>query len=139
MDQEKETKIEEITGICEIMKEDTSEILRKMESQIPMLFQNYSNLYTQYLHMLDDIFGTCYIAEKELFDRLNIDQKSLYNIKKISNTIKKSYLESIDKSAQLFDQYTKFRIESIKVFDSYMHVMMESYANMLSEFNKASK
>lgn len=51
-------------SICDIMKEDTSDILKKLESQIPPLFQGYSDLYTAYLHMYDDIFGTCYIAEK---------------------------------------------------------------------------
>ena len=62
-----QTKQEENLSVCEIMKDDTSEVFRKMESQIPLLFQNYSNLYTRYLHMLDDVFGTCYIAEKEFF------------------------------------------------------------------------
>ena len=38
------------------MKDDTSEVIRKIESQIPSLFQNYSNLYTKYLHMFDDMF-----------------------------------------------------------------------------------
>lgn len=69
-------KQEEKLSVCEIMKEGTSEIFKKVESQMPLLFQNYSNLYAQYLHVLDDTFGTCYIAEKEFFDKLNIDQEN---------------------------------------------------------------
>ncbi len=41
---------------------------------MPSMFQNYLDLYTAYLHMIDDIFGTCYIAEKEFFDN-NIDRR----------------------------------------------------------------
>ena len=59
---------EEKLSICDIMKEDTSEVIKKMESKMPSMFQSYSDMYTKYLHTLDDVFGTCYIAEKEFFD-----------------------------------------------------------------------
>ena len=129
-------KQEEILSVCEIMKDDTSEIFRKMESQIPLLFQNYSNLYTRYLHMLDDVFGTCYIAEKEVFDRLNIDQGILKQVKENSESLKNAYMQNIDMSSAYFDKYLKMRIDVIKSFDNYTHVIMDSYAKMLSQFNK---
>ena len=135
------TKLEQIKqdenlSVCQIMKDDTSEIFRKMESQIPLLFQNYSNLYTRYLHMLDDVFGTCYIAEKEFFDRLNIDQGILKQIKENSESVKNAYMQNIEMSSKLFDQYVKMRIDVIQSFDNYVHVMMDSYAKTLSNFNK---
>jgi len=93
-------------------------------------------LYTEYLHMFDDIFGTCYIAEKKYFDKLNIDQGILRQIKTNSESIKNNYIESIDMAAKLFDEYVKMRVSAIQSFDNYVHVMMESYAKMLSQFNK---
>jgi hypothetical protein len=72
-------------SFCDILKTDTSEIIKKLESQAPSIFQNYSNLYTEYLHMFDDLFGTCYISEKEFFDNLNINPKTLQQIEKILN------------------------------------------------------
>jgi len=63
----KPDKQEEKLSICDIMKQDTSEVIKKMESKMPSMFQNSSDMYTKYLHTLDDIFGTCYIAEKEFF------------------------------------------------------------------------
>ena len=132
----KPDKQEEKLSICDIMKEDTSEVIKKMESKMPTLFQNYSNLYTEYLHMFDDIFGTCYIAEKKYFDKLNIDQGILRQIKTNSESIKNNYIESIDMAAKLFDEYVKMRVSAIQSFDNYVHVMMESYAKMLSQFNK---
>ena len=50
-DKSKLDKQEERLSICDIMKEDTSEIIKKMESKMPSLFQNYSDLYTEYLYM----------------------------------------------------------------------------------------
>lgn len=130
---------DEKLSVCDIMKDDTSEVIKKMESQIPILFQSYSDIYTQYLHSLDDIFGTCYIAEKEFFDKLNIDQSVLRQIKENSKIIKENYMQNIENSTKLFDQYTKTRMEAIKSFDTYMHTTMDSYAIILSQFNKFVK
>jgi len=124
---------------CELMKEDTSEIIRKLESKIPLHVQNYSNLYTEYLHGLDDIFGTCYMAEKEFFDKLNIDQGVLKQIKEHSRIAKENYLDGIKMGTKFLDEYVKMRISAIKTFDSYFHTMMESYSKMLSQFNNSLK
>ena len=132
-------KQDEKLSVCDIMKDDTSEIIKKMESQIPLLFQSYSDIYTQYLHSLDDIFGTCYIAEKEFFDKLNIDQSVLRQIKENSKIIKENYMQNIENLTKFFDQYTKTRMEAIKSFDTYMHTTMDSYAIILSQFNKFIK
>lgn len=134
-ERQEETKI----SLCDVLKEDTSEVISKLESQIPSLFQNYSNLYAAYLHMFDDLFGTCYISEKEFFDKLNIDQSTLKQIKSNSEAIKKMYLENIERNTKFIDEYTGMRISAIKSFDSYIHVMMETYAKYLSQFNKSCK
>lgn len=126
-------KQQEKISICEIMKDDTSEVIRKMESQVPLLFQNYSNLYTKYLHMLDDMFGICYITEKKFFDRLNLDQRILRQGKENSESVKNICIQNIEMSSTFFDQYVKMRIETIQSFDNYVHVMMNSYANFLTQ------
>ena len=136
-DESKPDKQEEKLSICDIMKEDTSEVIKKIESQMPSQFQNYSDVYTEYLHMIDDVFGTCYIAEKEFFDKLNIDQSILRQMKQYSESIKKNYIESIEMSGKFLDDYIKMRISAIKSFDNYAHIMMESYAKMFSQFNKS--
>ena len=128
---------EEKLSICDIMKEDTSEVIKKMESKVPSVFQSYSDMYAKYLHTLDDVFGTCYIAEKEFFDKLNIDQGILRQIKQNSESVRKNYVENIDMSAKFFDEHIKMRMKAIESFDNYAHVMMESYAKMLSQFNKS--
>ena len=129
---------EEELSICDIMKEDTSEVIKKMESKMPSLFQNYSDLYTEYLHMFDDVFGTFYIAEKQYFDKLNIDQGILGQIKANSESMRKNYVENIDMAAKLFDEYVKMRISAIQSLDKYVHVMMDSYAKIWSQLNKST-
>jgi len=127
---------EDHVSVCDIMKGNTSEIIKKFEYQIPSLVQNYSNLYTAYLHVFDDLFGTCYIHEKEFFDKLNIDQALLQQLKDNSESIKNRYLENIEINAKFLDEQVKMRISAIQTFEDFAHVMMDSYAKTLSQFNR---
>ena len=78
-----QNQIDEHISICDVMKDNTSKVIQKIETGIPPVFQNYSDLYSAYLHMFNDLFGTCYMVEKKFFDKLNIDQGILREIKKI--------------------------------------------------------
>ena len=122
-------------SVCDIMKGSTSEIIHKFESQIPSLLQNYSNLYTAYLHVFDDLFGTCYIHEKEFFDKLNIDVMILKQIKENSELLKNNYLENIEINAKFLDDQFKMRISSMQSFEDFAHVLINSYAKTLSQYN----
>ena len=45
------------------------------------------------------------------------------------------YSSQIDMSTNFLRAYSQMRISGIKLFDNYMHVMMESYTKMLSQYN----
>ncbi|KAG2476541.1 MAG: hypothetical protein NPMRth3_3080001 [Nitrosopumilales archaeon] len=130
-----ETSSQVDVSVCDIMKGNTSEIIKKMESQIPTYFQMHSDVYTEFLHTMDDLFGTCFIAEKEFFDKLNFDQYTLKLFDSYWKNITKMYSSQIDMSTNFLRAYSQMRISGIKLFDNYMHVMMESYTKMLSQYN----
>ncbi len=134
----KSTKQEKIS-VCDVMKNNTSKIIKKMESQVPSYVQHYSDLYTEYLHMFDDLFGTCYLAEKEFFDKLGLDDKTLKTFDDYFSSITENYSKQIEMSTHLMRNYVKMRISAIQTFDKYMHVMMDSYPMLLSQFNAALK
>jgi hypothetical protein len=131
------TNIENKISICDVMKNNTSSVIRKMESQIPSYIQSYSDLYAAYLHAADDLFGTCYISEKEFFDKLNIDQTSLNEFNKYLQSCTKTASSQIDVSTNFMKTYVKMRISALEAYDKYMHMMMDSYANMLSNVNNS--
>ncbi len=133
-----ETKLEGKISVCDIMKTNTSKIIQKFESKIPPRFQQYSDLYAAYLHTIDDIYGTCYISEKEFFDKLNIDQGVLHSIQDYSKTLTDAYLVQIDQFAKFTQEFVQTQISSLKVYDDFMHTMMDSYAKNLSQFNKTA-
>ena len=123
-------------SVCDIMKGNTSEIIKKFEYHIPSIVQNYSNLYAAYLHLFDNLFGTCYINEKEFFDKLNIDQAILKQLKDNSDSIKDRYLENIEITTKFLDEQVKMRISAIQSFENLAHIMIDSYAKTLSQFNR---
>ena len=131
------SKIKNKVSICDIMKNNTSEVIKKIESQAPSLTQKYSDLYMTYLHTIDDISGTCYISEKEFFDKLNIDQGILKEIEKFSSALTTIYLNQIEISSKYLDAYVQMRVSALKTYDNFMHVMMDSYAKTLSQFNNS--
>ncbi|MEK0335983.1 MAG: hypothetical protein QQN41_00905 [Nitrosopumilus sp.] len=131
------SKIENKVSICDIMKNNTSEIIKKIESQAPSLMQKYSDLYMAYLHTIDDISGTCYISEKEFFDKLNIDQGILKEIEKFSSALTTIYLNQIEISSKYLEAYVQMRVSALKTYDNFVHVMMDSYAKTLSQFNNS--
>lgn len=122
-------------SVCDVMKNSTSSIIKKIEFQVPIYLQQYTDLYTAYLHSFDQIFGTCYIAEKEFFDKLEIDQNTLKSFDSCSKTFRDIISSQIDISTQVLNTYVKTRISAIESFDKSAQVMMRIYANMLSQFN----
>ena len=126
-------------SVCDVMKNNTSSIIKKMEIQVPTYLQQYADLYTAYLESFDQIFGTCYIAEKEFFDKLEIDQNSLKSFDEFSKTFRDVVATQIDTSTQYLNSYVKMKISAIDSFDRSAQVMMRIYANMLSRFNFKNK
>ncbi len=131
------SKTENKVSVCDIMKNNTSEIIKKIESQTPPLMQKYSDLYLTYLHTIDDMFGTCYISEKEFFDKLNIDQGILKEVERFSTSLTAMSLDQIEQSSKYLEAYIQMRVSALKTYDNFMHVMMDSWAKTLSQFNKS--
>jgi len=136
---EKKSSNQDKISACDVMKDNTSKVIKKMESQIPSYVQEYSDLYAEYLHTFDDFFGTCYIAEKEFFDKLGFDQGTLKTFDNYSKTLANFYSSQIEMSTNYLKDYVKMRISAIKSYDRYLHVMMDSYAKSLSQFNSVTK
>ncbi|GFN39038.1 MAG: conserved hypothetical protein [Marine Group I thaumarchaeote] len=138
LDEKVDSDSKDITdSVCDIMKNNTSAVIRKMESQIPSYMQHYSDLYTAYLHFWDDLFGTCYISEKQFFDKMGINQNTLKAFDKYYSTLRKNSISQIEMSTNFLKAYVQMRISAIQSYDKYMHIMMDSYAKALSQFNTA--
>jgi len=134
-EEEKPESKDESVLFCNMMKNNTSTLVKKAQSQIPTYVQLYSDVYTEYLHMVDDLFGTCYIAEKQFFEKFNIDSTTMKVLSNYMNSLTNVYSSQIDMSTDFLKNYSQIRIAMIKSYDSYMHTMMDIYAKTLAQIN----
>ncbi len=134
-EEEKLESKDESVLFCNMMKNNTSTLVKKAASQIPTYVQLYSDVYTEYLHMVDDLFGTCYIGEKQFFEKFNIDSATMRVFSNYMNSLTNVYSSQIDMSTDFLKNYSQMRIAMIKSYDSYMHTMMDIYAKTLAQIN----
>lgn len=130
---------QERLSVCDIMKGNTSEIIKKMEMQIPTYAQIFSDINKEYLHTLDEIFGVCYISEKEFYDKFIIDQANLHAFYNFLKSFVRIYSEQIDIQTNLLKSYAVFRIANIKSYDNFVHTLIDAYSKSLSFFNSISE
>lgn len=123
-------------SICDVFKEKTTAIIEKLESQVPVSLQMYSDLYTEYLHSIDKLFGTCYISQKEFFDKLGIDRGILREYNDFWSAVIDITNTQVDMFMNSQKSYVKTRIDAIKYFNQNTQLMMDNYAKLLSQFNK---
>ena len=130
-----DTKKNNSISVCDLLKNNTTKIIRKCETQTPIYTQLYSNYYDEYLHSLEDIFGSCYLSEKHFFDNLGIDDKTLNATDKFWKGVTETTIAHID-------MYTNFRkaqfetmVSFMRSYDHFVHLGMDYCAEMFSQFN----
>ena len=122
-------------SICDVMKNNTSQILQKMEYQLPTYLQGYTDLFTAYLHSLNTLYGTCYLSEKQFFDKLGIDDKVLEPIDEYWKLVKNLTILMIETRSNFLKDYIQFRLAAIESFDKSMGSTLDYYSKSLSKFN----
>ena len=133
------TEKKDAVSVCDIMKNNTSKIIRKMESQIPTYTQLYSELYTKYLHTIDDLYSTCYVSEKEFFDKLGMDKTTLEAFDAYWKFITDMTLSQIELATNFAKTYVQFRLSALDSYDKLIHLMIDSYAKAWTQFNSNKK
>ncbi len=126
-------------SICDVMQNNTSEIIQKIESQIPTYVQLYSDLYTKYLHIIDDIYSTCYVSEKDFFGKLGMDKTTLGAFDMYWKSITDLTLNQIELATNFAKMYVQFRLLTIDSYDKVVHLMMDNYTRAWSQYNSNKK
>lgn len=131
----RESKKEKIS-ICDLAETNTSEVLQKMEYQVPVYLQGYTDLFTKYLHSFNTYFGTCRMSEKQFFDKIGVDHTVMEEIAEYWNFVKNLTLTQIEAYSKFIEDYIDFRISTIESFDKSMKSFSDYYAKALSNFSK---
>jgi len=126
-------------SVCGVMKDNTTDVIQKLESEMPFLFQGYADLYARYLHSIQDVFGSCSLAEKQYFDKMGVDQNMLKAYDDYLKSVTTVMESQIDLSTDFVKRYIQFRLSSIDSWDKYTHTCIDMYAKFLAEYIQRGK
>ena len=129
--QEKKTENIPTLSVCNVMRDNTNEVIMKIESLLPSYIESFANLQAEYLRIARDFFGTCYIAEKELLDKMGVDQKAIEGFDKYLKVFTKSAISEIDMVSNFQKTVVDNTMSAMKSYDDYVKLMLSSYAKML--------
>jgi len=126
-------------SVCGVMKDNTIDVIQKLEYEMPSLFQGYADLYARYLHSIQDVFGSCSLAEKQYFDKMGVDQNMLKAYDDYLKSVTTVMESQIDLSTDFVKRYIQFRLSSIDSWDKYTHTCIDMYAKFLAEYIQRGK
>ena len=129
--QENKTEVAPVLSICDVMRDNTNQVIMKVESLLPTYIESFANLQEEYLRIARDFFGTCYIAEKELLDKLGVDHKAIEGFDKYLKVLTKYAILDIDMTNNFQKTFVTNTISAMKTYDNYVKLMLSEYAKML--------
>ena len=129
--QEKTVDERHSLSVCDVMRDNTNEVIMKIEGMLPSYIESFTDLQTEGLRITRDFFGTCYIVEKELLEKMGVDHKAIETFDRYSKVITKTAVSEIDMINNLQRTWTENMMTSMKSYDDYVKAMLSSYAKML--------
>ncbi|MDE1764831.1 MAG: hypothetical protein KGI27_01015 [Thaumarchaeota archaeon] len=130
---------ERTVSVCDSMKANTSKIIQKIESNLPIRVHLYTDLYTKYLHTMDDLYSTCYMSQKGFFDKLGMNEAYAQASNAYLKSLTNMALSQIDMNTNFAKIYVQFRLAAIDSYDKTVHFMMDIYARVWNQFNLYNK
>ena len=112
------------SSVSEVMEKHTMEIMKKLESHIPLQIKSFSDFSREYMKLLEEIYDIDYTLENKIFGNFGMDEKSIKLLDDYLEIGSKFYTSQIDMSIEFFKGYLNMRLS-----------VMESYNKFLKEFS----
>ena len=130
----KKSKETESDSISQILKNNTHKFTKKLESQLPLKMQQFSEIYTAYLHSVNNTFDSCITCEKELFEKLDMDKGLIKAFGKYTKVCTDSTLQQMDYYAQFRKYSTDAQLSAMKSWDNFMTSMIGYNLKIFDQF-----
>lgn len=127
---------DEKISICVLTKNNTSEILQKLEYQIPLFLQGYTDLFTKYVHSFNTLFGSCRISERRYFDKLGIDHTVMKEVANYWDFGKSLSIIQIETFSKFVLDYIDFGLSTLDSLDKASSSALNHYSKAISFFDK---
>ena len=112
------------SSVSEVMEKHTMQIMKKLETRIPLQVKSFSDFSREYMKILEEIFDIDYALENKMFGNFGMDEKSIKSLDNYMQIGSGFYMSQIDMSNEFFKGYLNMRLS-----------VMESYNRFLKEFS----
>jgi hypothetical protein len=119
-------------SICDVWKDNLHKVITKMQFQTPLYMQQYVELHTEFLNSIDNLFGTCYLWQKQYFDRLGIDENTIRSYAEFYDKLTEYVLKSMDAYVASQRNHCDVTFEAIKAANTYGRQYMDEFAKAVS-------
>ena len=136
-DIEAKTKIQaaEYSSVCDIWKDNVHKVITKMEYQTPIYLQAYSQMHSEFLHSIDNSFGTCYIWQKRYFDRMGFDQKVINAYEKLCDSRTNNIVKWMDMYANYKKAQADLFVDYMKIGNNCLRWWTDMFGKTMSFWN----
>ena len=124
----------QIESVSQILKNNTHEITKKLESQLPLKMQQFSELYTAYLHSMNNTFDSCITCEKELFDQSGVDKRIVKAFGEYTKTCTDNMLQQMGYYTQFRKYSTNVQLSAVKSWNDLMESMTNYNLKIFDQF-----
>ena len=121
-------------SVAQILKNNTHEVTKKLESQLPLKVQQFSELYSAYLHSMNNTFDSCITCEKELFDKLGVDKGVVKAFGEYPKAHTDNMIQQMDYYAQFRKYSTETQLSAMKSWDNFVTTMMDYNFKVFDQF-----
>jgi tetratricopeptide (TPR) repeat protein len=128
---ENKTTVKTTPSVSDVMSENANEVIMKIESLMPRYIESITNFQAEYLRIARDFFGTCYLVEYQLRDKIGVNEKAVEAFDKYLKVLTKSTNFEIDLIYNLQRTFVDNTITFMKTYDEYFRLMLSRYAKML--------
>jgi len=125
-------KTSQYVSVCDIWRDNVHKIITKVQFQTPLHLQTYVNMHNEFLHGLDTLFGTCYLWQKQYFDKLGFDQDTIDAYARYYDSMTDYAAAAMDSYAQLQKQQADVAISAMKAANNYARQWMDMCAGAVS-------
>ncbi|MGH1565914.1 MAG: hypothetical protein ACRBB5_00445 [Nitrosopumilus sp.] len=112
------------SSVSETLEKHTMEVIKKLETRIPLQIKSFSDFSREYMKLLEEIYDIDYTLENKIFGNFGMDEKSIKILDNYLDVGSKFYMSQIDISNEFFKGYLSMRLS-----------MMESYNKFLKDFS----
>lgn len=110
----------------DVIKENTSKVMSKMDSQIPLYVKMHSDMYRRYRHMMDDFFDAGYALERAELDLLFQNDGTRRAAETATRLYSNTMLANLSMYGEFLKWYAHAQRANMRAVDNIYHNFLKS-------------